>query len=61
MPPLKEMALWNRPLAAGEISRAITSRPPEENPAAVMLSGFPPKLRILSFVQSRACRISRIV
>lgn len=47
------------PFASGEMRSAITSRPPEEKPETVILSGLPPKFAMFSLTQSRPCRASR--
>ena len=42
--------LRNLPSNIGEISIAIISRPPAENPEAVILLGLPPKASIFSLI-----------
>nr|WP_281367835.1 hypothetical protein [Nonomuraea typhae] len=48
------IALWIRPRAAGEVSRAQVLMPPADSPNTVTLPGSPPKAAALRLVQRRA-------
>ena len=45
------IALWNRPRAPGDASRAPTLMPPALSPKIVTLSGSPPNAAMFSFTQ----------
>ncbi|MCY1203733.1 hypothetical protein D9M72_152380 [compost metagenome] len=47
MPPLISKALWNRPLAIGEVITASRLVAPADSPDSVTLPGSPPKLATL--------------
>jgi hypothetical protein len=52
--PLCRIARWNRPCAAGSVSKAPMLMAPADSPNTVTRCGSPPKAAILSWTQRKA-------
>src|SRR5579863_1862464 len=52
--PLSPIARWNKPLASGEATSALTDMEPADSPKMVTLPGSPPNAAIFFFTHSSA-------
>src|SRR5580704_13442247 len=52
--PLSPIARWNRPLARGEATSALTDIEPADSPKMVTLSGSPPNVAMFFLTHSSA-------